>query len=289
MKTGKDRAMKKLIVMLALLAVLTLSCDVYRVIQRDPAVLNSTVQLSGEVTGDIVPEIRTLRMHVTGQARNYLLVEIYGMETYSSTQSVAIADSLSYTQVYLSVIDEGPVSNERCYRNVQFWVGPFERDEYYTLHLYEAESAFFRDTLSLSFQYDQSLDTTVRADDCGYTVGDYTLVMNESPCPYYDSQNLPDSLSQYADYAPDSIYIEEQDSSILILSIVTATCGTIFEPYAEVDGDTLKTYAPSGLIPMNACETQYYFFYQMNNYIGQGFFYTFDLNSFRMFKGKYNL
>lgn len=280
--------MKKLIVMFALLAVLTLSCDIYRVIQRDPAVLNSSVQLSGEVTGDIVPEIRTMRMHVTGQARNYLLVEVYGMETYQTTQSVTLDDSLSYTRLYLSIVDEGPVSNERCYRNMQFWVGPFERDEYYTLHLSEAESAFQQDELVMTFSYDQSIDSTISAGDHYYLLSD--IPFDTVSVSHYEGNDVPDFDYTSWGYR-DTLRFFDTDSGLLIRSILEKNSSVTHDADYEIVDDTLVMNITLGPAGVNDASKKIFFDYLIPNYEDQIFYYKFNLTNsdWSMFEGFYNL
>jgi len=61
----------------------------------------------------------------------------------------------------------------------------------------------------------------------------------------------------------------------------------LFEPYVDIENDTLIMYATSDEIPLNACETSYYFFYDFSNYIGQVFYYKFVYNNYTMYDGFY--
>lgn len=280
--------MKKIILVLLLLALLVSSCN-YIIAKRDPAVLNSSILLSGEVTGDIYPEVRTLSMRASGQASNFLLLEIYGMESFCDTRSVNVLDSFSGNTLYLHIVDDGTSGTETCYRNLQFWVGPFERNENYTIHLIESNTAVFKDTLTTAINYTQNIDVTVSSDSYGYWISEMPLETPHADAPYFSSADLPDSLAKYREYAPDSIYFEENGDSLRVVSIFTATCSMIFHPYAQIDADTLKMYAWCGPDPMNMCETQYYFFYDHGNYIDQVFYYSFYRDYFAMFEGFYNL
>jgi hypothetical protein len=279
--------MKKSLVFMLLFSLFFMACDNYIVIQRDPAVLNSSIELSGEVTGDISPEMRTMRMHVTGKASNFLLVEIFGMETYENTASVTVADSLYGTDLYLSIIDNGPAGNERNYRNLRFWVGPFERDEYYTLHLSEAQSAIGRDDLLLRFQYAQSLDTSVTAEGCYYLLSEYPF----DPLSVRDieSGDIPDFNDAAYTAFIDTISFFETDSGLLIRSILDIDCDVMHEAGYEITGDTLFMNITLGPAGITGCNKWVLFDYLVPNYEQQIFYYKFYLTNsdWAMFEGMY--
>ena len=252
-----------------------------------PGVVPTTIILSGEVTGDMAPETRTLSMRVSSMVRNYVLLEIYGMESFCDTRSVDVLQSPTTSMITIEIVDNGTPGTETCYRNVQFWVGPFDDDMDYSIQLIEAGTAAFKDTLIATFTYSSNVDTTVHGSHYGYWISEVPPGIPVGPTPYYSSSDLPDSLTKYQEYAADSLYFEEGETMLRVVSIVNATCDMTFNPYAEMENDSLKMYANSGDIPMNACETQYYFFYDLSNYIGQVFHYSFDYHNYAMFDGFY--
>ncbi|MFA5435929.1 MAG: hypothetical protein WC372_07840 [Candidatus Neomarinimicrobiota bacterium] len=252
-----------------------------------PGVVPTTVILSGEVTGDMAPEARTMSMRVTAQVRNYVLLEIFGMESFCDTRSVDILQKPTTSSITLEIVDNGTPGTERCYRNLQFWVGSFDYMQNYTIQLIEANTAVFKDTLSATFDYSSSVNMTVNGSNYGYWLSEFPFLAPDSMTPYFDSSDLPDSLSKYSEYAADSIYFETGDTTLRVFSIVSATCSMLFEPYVDIENDTLIMYATSDEIPLNACETSYYFFYDFSNYIGQVFYYKFVYNNYTMYDGFY--
>lgn len=280
--------MKKFIVIIFLFSLLLIACNPYIIIQREPAVLNSSIELSGEVTGDIYPEVRTMRMRVTGQASNFLLVEVFGMETYAGTESIAVTDSMSGTDIYLSIVDNGPITSERIYRNCQFWLGPFERDEYYTLHLSEAESAIWQDELNLRFQYDQSIDQTVSASDCYYLLSD--IPFDSLNVRDYEGNNIPNF--NYVEWGSrDTLRFFDTDSGLLIRTVLDLDCDVTRSADYEITGDTLRMLITLGPAGVTACNKLVCFDYLIPNYEQQIFYYKFYLTNsdWSMFEGVYNL
>ena len=279
--------MKKLIVFFVILAMISASCNNYFVVKRDPTVLNSSIILSGEVTGDIYPEVRTMRMRASGQASNFLLLEIYGMESFCNTTSIEVLDSLAGDQLYLSLIDDGTPGTERCYRNVQFWVGPFDSNNYYTLHLSEAQSAIGHDDLSLTFQYDQHLDISVTAEDCYYLLSEYPF--DSLSVRDYESSEIPGF--NYVDYIHniDTIQFFDTDSGLLVRTILDMDCDVTHSASNEIDGDTLFMNINLGPAGITGCNKLVFFDYLIKDYDEQTFYYQFYLTNsdWSIFEGIY--
>lgn len=282
--------MKKPIIIFLLLALLASACNNYIVVKRDPSVLNSSIKLSGEVTGDIYPEVRTISMRASGQAGNFLLIEIYGMESFCNTTSIDVADSLAGNTIYLDIIDNGTPGTERCYRNVQFWVGPFESDQNYTLYLKENENALCRDTLLLIFSYEQHLDMAISADSCYWMLSEKPF--NIISAKAYDDSDVPDFHSN--PYYWDNwrtIHFFETDSGLYIQTILSSTCGLYHDASCHIENDTLFLMAELGPADMTCCEEYYFYDYLIEDYDEQIFYYQFILNdqSWASFEGFYNL
>ena len=252
-----------------------------------PGVVPTTIILSGEVTGDMAPGTRTLSMRVTGQSHNYILLEIFGMESFRDTRSVDILQQPTTSSITLEIVDNGTPGTERCYRNAQFWVGPFDDLQHYTIQLIEANTAIFKDTLSASFNYSQGVNMTVNGSHYGYWLSEFPFLAHDGITPCFSSSDLPDSLSKYGEYSADSIYFEAGDTTLRVVSIVSASCSMLFEPYIDSENETFIMYAHSDEAPLNSCETNYYFFYEYSNYIGQVFYYKFVYNNYSMYDGFY--
>ena len=281
--------MKKLISIFIILALLASACYNYIIPKRDPAVLNSTIELSGEVTGDIYPEVRTASMRVTGQASNFLLVEAFGLESFSNSESAAIEDSLAGNEIYLNIIDDGTPGTERCYRNLRFHIGPFEKDENYVLHLAESAEAISQDLLSINFTYTQSIDTTVNADSYYYLLSE--IPFDSVAVRHYESNEIPNF--NYADHAAyiDTISFFETDSGLLIRSILDLDCDVTHDAGYEIVGDTLMMTINLGPAGITGCNKLVFFDYHVPNYEDQIFYYKFYLTNsdWAMFEGLYNL
>lgn len=281
---------KKLTLIFIALIVLITACNNYIVVKRDPSVLNSSIKLSGEVTGDIYPEVRTISMRASGQASNFLLLEIYGMESFCDTRTVTVDDSLAGNELFLNIIDDGMPGTERCYRNLQFWVGPFETDQNYTLHLSEPASSFYRDTLSLTFDYDQHLNMTLVSDSCFWMLSEKpfeSIVVNA-----YDQHDVPDFHSNpYYNENRRTIHFFETDSGLLIQTILFSTCGLNYSASYDIKEDTLILMAEIDPADMTCCEEFYFYDYLIENYAQQIFYYKFILNDqpWASFEGFYNL
>jgi hypothetical protein len=280
--------MKKLCVIVVILALLAVSCDNYIVVQRDPAVLNSSIFLSGEVTGDTDPATRTISMRASGQASNFLLLEIRGMESFCDTRSISVNDSLAGNQLYLNIIDDGTPGTERCYRNAQFWVGPFESDRSYTLHLSEMPDALYRDTLLLTFNYDQDLDMSVSGDG-------YYYLLSEAPFgtirdTSYEDEDLPDF--NYVDHINniDTLLFFETDSGLLIRTLLDMDCDITHATSYAIDGDTLLMLIDLGTPGITGCNKLIFFDYLIEDYAQQNFYYQFYLTNsdWAMFEGLYS-
>lgn len=265
-------------------------CNREPVLEGPPRVMNSTLMFSGHLTGTIYPEVRTASMRATGQARNFLLVEAYGIETCYNTRSIAVEDSLSGNQLYLSIIDEGPYSPKRCYRNTQFWVGPFTEGQNYILHLSEATSAFYRDTLSLSFKYDQHLNMLVRSDSCAFLLSEkpFENVITKS----FDESDIPDfHTNPYYWENRRTIHFFETDTGLFIQTILSSTCGLGHAASYYIGGDTLFMMAELDPPDMTCCDEFYFYHYLIKDYDQQIFYYKFILNNqnWASFEGFYNL
>ncbi len=280
--------MKKLIIITIALAILASSCNNYIVAKRDPSVLNFTVELSGEVTGDIYPSVRTASMHVTGQASNFLLVEAYGLESFTNSESAIVDDSLAGNEIYLSIIDDGTPDSERCYRNLRFWVGPFESDQSYTLHLSEMPDAFYRDTLSLTFDYDQHLDMTVRGNSYYYLLSEmpFETIRDSS----YEDGDLPDF--SYANHINniDTLLFFETDSGLLIRTLLDMDCDVTHATSYDINGDTLLMLIDLGNPGITGCNKFIFFDYLIEDYAQQDFYYQFYLTNsdWAMYEGLYS-
>jgi len=278
--------MKKLIVII-ILALLASSCN-YIIAKRDPAVLNSTIELSGEITGDIYPEVRTASMHVTGQAGNFLLVEAYGLESFTSSETATIEDSLAGNEIFLNIIDDGDPSSERCYRNLRFHVGPFEKDQPYVLHLAENAEAFSQDVLTMSFSYAQSINQTVLADSFYYLLSD--IPFDTVSVSHYEGSDVPNF--DYTDWGVgDTLRFFYTDSGLLIRSILEVNCDVTHIANYEIDSDTLIMNISLGPAGLNFCSKKIFFDYLIPNYEQQIFYYKFYFPStdWAMFEGFYNL
>ena len=270
--------MKKFITFFLLSSLIFVACNNFIVIQRDPAILDSTIELSGEVSGDIYPEMRTMRMHATGQANNFLLLEIFGMETYAGTESVVVTDSLHGTDIYLSVVENDTSGNERVYRNLRFWIGPFDKEEYYTLHLSESDNALRPDTLSLSFSYNQNLDENISADDCYFFLSEnpfdsiVTRAVNQSDIPdFFTNPYYEDNWR--------TLHFFDTDSGLLIQVISSSTCALHHEASCQVVGDTLFLLGEIDPPGMDCCDEFYFYDYLIKDYSDQIFYYQFILNN----------
>ncbi|MCF7832139.1 MAG: hypothetical protein K9N05_01010 [Candidatus Marinimicrobia bacterium] len=281
--------MKKPIIIFIIFALLASACENYIVVKRDPTVLNSTILLSGEVTGDIYPEVRTISMRASGQASNFLLLEIRGMESFCNTTSIEVLDSLAGNELYLNIIDNGTPGTERCYRNAQFWVGPFESDRFYTLHLSEMQDAFYRDTLLLTFDYDQHLDIDVASDSCYWMLSEKPF--NNISAKTYNQGDVPDfhSSPYYWDNR-NTIHFFDTDSGVLIQVIASSTCGLHHDASWHIDGDTLFLMGEIDPPGMDCCDEFYFYDFLIKDYDQQIFYYQFISNDrdWAWFEGFYN-
>lgn len=250
--------------------------------------LDSSIELSGEVTGDTDPATRTISMRVSGQARNYLLIEVFGMESFCDTRSLEVSDSLAGDQLYLSLIDDGTPGTERCYRNVRFWVGPFESDRSYTLHLCEMQNAFYRDTLLLTFDYDQNINRTVWGNNYYYLLSEFPFASIRDSS--YENGDLPDF--NYADHINniDTLLFFETDSGLLIRTLLDMDCDVTHATSYAIDGDTLLMLIDLGSPGITGCNKFVFFDYLIEDYAQQDFYYQFYLTNsdWAMFEGLYS-
>ena len=72
-----------------------------------PGVVPTTIILSGEINGDMAPETRTLSMRVSSMVRNYVLLEIFGMESFCDTRSVDVLQSPTTSLITIEIVDNG--------------------------------------------------------------------------------------------------------------------------------------------------------------------------------------
>ena len=281
--------MKKQIVIIIILALLASACNTHTiVVVYHPSVLNSTIILSGEVTGDTDPATRTMSMRASGQARNYLLLEIRGMESFCDTRSISVYQSLNGSGLFLNIIDDGTPGTERCYRNAQFWVGPFESDQSYTLYLSEMQDAYYRDTLSLTFDYDQGLDMTVRGDGYYYLLSEFPFAAIRDSS--YESNDLPDF--NYVDHIDniDTLLFFETDSGLLVRTLLNMDCDVTHATSYAIDGDTLFMNIDLGPAGITGCSKLVFFDFLIEDYALQDFYYQFYLTNsdWAMFEGLYS-
>ena len=279
--------MRKTIILITL-ALLASACYNYIIAKRDPAVLDSTIELSGEITGDIYPEVRTASMRVTGQAGNFLLVEAFGLESFSSSETATIEDSLAGNEIFLNIIDDGTPGTERCYRNLRFHIGPFEKDQNYVLHLAESAEGISQDLLSINFAYTQSIDTTVNADSYYYLLSD--IPFDTVSVRHYEGSDVPDF--DYTEWGyRDTLRFFDTDSGLLIRSILERNSSVTHEADYEIVDDTLIMHITLGPAGLNAAVKKIFFDYLIPNYEDQIFYYKFYLTNsdWSMFEGLYNL
>lgn len=278
--------MKKSTYIFIVLVYLLSACH-YIVVKHNPSVLHSTIELSGELTGDMYPEVRTMHMRATGQASNFLLLEIFGMESFCNSTSIEVIDSLAGNELFLSIVDNGTPGTKRCYRNARFWVGPFEKDEYYSLSLSETQNAIQRDELMMTFTYQQSLNRTISAGDHYYLLSD--IPFDTVSIKHYEGNNVPDF--DYTDWGyRDTLRFFDTDSGLLIRSILEKNCDVTHSADYRIINDTLIMHITLGAASPNFCSKKIFFDYLIPNYEEQIFYYKFYLTNsdWSMFEGFYS-
>jgi len=279
--------MKKHLLFFIMLALLASSCNNFIVVKRDPTVLDSTIMLSGCVSGQAWPSVRTASMHLTGQAQNFILLEAYGTETCTGTESVSIKDSLSNNSIFLEVIDKGPFTYSYCHRNLQFWVGPFESDAMYTIHFIESKHSYFRDTLTHTFTYSQNIDTSITADTSVSMLSNTPL--GTCNISFSDCEQVSDSLYTLLGSGVDSLTIFESNNTMNIELILYRHCCLLYDPVVSVSGDSLIMNLQVDASNPCDCMCYYLFNYFFDGYEGQGFHYRTILGNNNAIEGNYNL
>lgn len=273
--------MKKASIMIIAMIVLLTACNIFNVEIADPSVLDSSIELSDEITDELTdnlyPDEKIFAMRARGQANNFLLIDIYGLESFCETRTVTINDSLVGNDLFLELVDNGTPGTERCYRTLQFQVGPFEKDQAYTLHLSEGRHALVHDELNFYFNYTQTLDRHVHANS-------YYSLMSEMRIWWvsarsYQISDIPDF--NYNDYVDDvdTIRFFKTDYRLLIRSILSLDCDVTHSVDHSIVGDTLimqVNLGPSGTSGQNKwvfCD------YLIEDYAQQSFFYQLYLTN----------
>jgi hypothetical protein len=269
--------MKRLTIFFIAMIVLFTACNIFNVAEDDPLVQDSSIILSEGFTDNLTPDVRILSMRIRGQADNFLLVDIYGMESLCDTRTIEIEDSLHGNEIFLNIVDDGTLGTERCHRTLQFKIGPFEKNQSYTLHLSEGQQALSQDELSIYFNYDQTLDRIVRANSYYYLMSELRIWWVSARS--YQISDIPDF--NYVDYLDDidTIRFFETDYRLLIRSILALDCDVTHSVDHSIVGDTLimqVTLGPSGTSGQNKWV---FFDYLIEDYMQQSFFYQLYLTN----------
>ena len=253
------------------------ACNIFNAVEGDPLVLDSTIVLSDGVVGTLTPDVRIFSMRVRGQADNFLLVDIYGVESLSNTDSVEVMDSLAGNELFMKLVDDGTPGTERCYRNLQFQIGPFENGQPYTLHLSEGQQALSQDELSIYFNYDQALDRIVRANSYYYLISERRMWWVSARS--YQIGEIPDF--NYLDYLDDidTIRFIETDYQLLIRSILAVDCDVTHSVDHSIECDTLIMKVNLGSSGDTGSNKWVFFDYLIDDYMQQSFFYKFTLTN----------
>lgn len=269
--------MKRLTIFFIAMIVLFTACNIFNIAEGDSSVLDSSIKLSEEITDNLTPDVRILSMRIRGQADNFLLVDIYGMESLCDTRAVEIEDSLHGNEIFLNIVDDGTPGTERCHRTLQFQIGPFEKGQSYTLHLSEGQQALSQDELNIYFNYDQTLDRIVRANS-------YYILMSELRIWWvsarsYQISDIPDF--NYLDYLDDidTIRFFETDYHLLIRSILSLDCDVTHSVDHSIVGDTLIMQVNLGPPGTSGVNKWVFCDYLIEDYMQQSFFYQLYLTN----------
>ncbi|MCK4530543.1 MAG: hypothetical protein KAU44_05145 [Candidatus Marinimicrobia bacterium] len=268
--------MKRLTIFFIALIVSFTACNIFIVEKYDPSVLDSSIELSDEIADYVHPDAKTLSMRARGQADNFLLIDIYGMESFSNTRSVEVLDSLAGNELFWELIEDG-TGMERGYRTLQFRAGPFEKDQTYTLHLSESRHALSHDELSLSFNYTQTLDRIVRANSYYYLLSEMRIWWVSARS--YQISDIPDF--NYVDYLDDidTIRFFKTDYRLLIRSILSLDCDVTHSVDHSIVGDTLIMQVNLGPSGTSGCNKWVFCDYLIEDYMQQSFFYQLYLTN----------
>jgi hypothetical protein len=270
----------KLVLFTALLILGTTACDQEETAKEITVSSISFNECSFELKTTIA---EVASVHLKSQADNMLLVQMNNTEFCCGADSVSINYLNTENQIQLEIIDKGPHTHCFCERDLEFILGPLSLDNY-TLTLIESEHSYVRDTLQLTFDYTQQLDTTISANK----------IISSDPMNYSsiilggcNNMNKIDVIED--EPGKDTLIFYELPDTLRIFAGLNAPCCIEYDTESSFTGDTLVMQVNTLNDDHCDCICYYTFDFFYSEYTGQGFCYQFFLDEAILFEGNYNI
>ena len=138
----------------------------------------------------------TPTIRLTGQPGDKLLVKLSNTEFCCGTDSVSINKKNADNKIDLEIIDNGPLTYCFCPHNLEFLLGPFNKEDY-LMTLIESEHAYSRDTFHIQFHYSQQIDTVITSNYDPYGNGQINHWKTiPGGCNVQDTSNLKSTVAE---------------------------------------------------------------------------------------------
>lgn len=92
-------------------------------------------------------------------ADNYLQIQHQKTMFCCGTEKIDIKVEIRNDTIYIQEIDLGPLTYCYCFHDLEFEIGPLNRNNY-TLQLIGCETSYERDSILINFQYSNDLNFT---------------------------------------------------------------------------------------------------------------------------------
>lgn len=269
----------------AFLIILLIGCD------QEPTNINKEINTSGiafsecitteKSTSELVPSLR-----IIGQPGNKILVKALRTEFCCATESIEIKTVTKNNQINLEIIDQGPLSYCFCPHDIEFIIENLTNIEYRLLFI-ESENAYSRDTFGIKFTYSEDMDTTIFGNLLLNTLNNYPIELSKTKLGGCIGMNA--EMLNSGTESNDTIIFTEQGDSLKVFVGANLTCCIDFGTQYEIVGDTLIMQIVTLNNDQCDCICYYTFEYIFNNYMGQGFYYQFYYDKYKMTEGSFNL
>jgi hypothetical protein len=250
------------------------------IIMTEVSFTGCKTELKSADTG--IPSVR-----LTGQTGDNLLVEWINTEFCCGTDSISISSTVNGNDIKVEIIDLGPFTWCFCAHDLEFSIGPLDRSEY-NLTLIESENSYTRDTILVTFNFSQQLDTTITGENNFNLIGNDPvnyLKTLKGGCNGYGLKSV--TMGDWPEN--DTLIIYELTDTLKVFVGMNLTCCMEFEPGSSISGDTLVMKIRTMNDDFCNCICYYTFDYFFTDYTAQGFYYQFLVDNLKWFEGSHNL
>ena len=246
----------------------------------------SSLSFTDCITVNKFVNVYTPSIRLTAQEGNKLHIKWRFTEFCCGTDSISLDKDISGNTTTIEIIDQGPFTYCFCPHHIEFEIGPYEEEDY-QLTLIESVNAYSRDTFLIHFTWSPDLDSVI-------TASDPVSLVSHDPISYSGAElggcnGMFKSESKDFGEENDTIAFTELEDTLQIFVGTNQTCCIEFGPESTISGDTLIMRINTLNDDFCDCICYYTFNFSYTGYTGQGFYYEFYVDEYKLMDGSYNL